>query len=162
MQNKNYEYSKIKKVSLLFQRVAVFTDVKPYSSSRKSYTLVLPAPHLPMRGKRGGGPKTSLSKLHHAFSIAKMGLRGKPKTLDKTPSSRDALTVFGTIQVIPGRLATMRILHFLLESFVLCQYACAEVGHASRCSCNSWCCQFPLQHGLAASVDIVLGKAECC
>ena len=27
---------------------------------------------------------------------------------------------------------------------------------------DSWCCQFSLQHGLAASVGIVLGKAECC
>ena len=25
-----------------------------------------------------------------------------------------------------------------------------------------WCSQFWLQHGLAASVSIVLGKAECC
>ena len=26
----------------------------------------------------------------------------------------------------------------------------------------AWCCQFLLQHGLAAAVNIVLGKAECC
>ena len=31
-----------------------------------------------------------------------------------------------------------------------------------NCSCNAWCSQFSLQHGLAASVGIVLGKAECC
>ena len=49
-----------------------------------------------------------------------------------------------------------RILH------IICQYACAEIGHASRCSCmHAWCCQFSLQHGLAASVGIVLGKVEC-
>ena len=29
-------------------------------------------------------------------------------------------------------------------------------------SCNAWCCQFSLQHGLQASVSIVLGKAEYC
>ena len=27
---------------------------------------------------------------------------------------------------------------------------------------NTWCFQFSLQHGLAASVGIVLSKAECC
>ena len=32
-----------------------------------------------------------------------------------------------------------RILHDMLESCVLCQCAWAEVGHALRCSCNSWC-----------------------
>ena len=37
-----------------------------------------------------------------------------------------------------------------VESCELCQYACAEIGHASRCSCNAWCCQFSLQQGLAA------------
>ena len=49
-----------------------------------------------------------------------------------------------------------------LESCVLCHCACAGIGHASHCSCNAWCCQFSLQHGLSASVGIVLGKAECC
>ena len=37
-----------------------------------------------------------------------------------------------------------------------------EIGHASRVAVNPWCCQFSLQHGLAASVGIVLNKAECC
>ena len=27
---------------------------------------------------------------------------------------------------------------------------------------NAWCCQFSLQHGLAASVGIVMGKVTCC
>ena len=48
-----------------------------------------------------------------------------------------------------------------VESCVLCQCACAEIGLASRCSCSAWCCQFSLQHGLSASVGIVFGKAEC-
>ena len=38
-----------------------------------------------------------------------------------------------------------------VESCELCQCACAEIGHASRCSCNAWCCQFSLQQGPAAS-----------
>ena len=36
-------------------------------------------------------------------------------------------------------------------SCVLCQCACAEIVHASRCSCNAWCSQFSLQHRLAPS-----------
>ena len=43
------------------------------------------------------------------------------------------------------------LLHALRrESCELCQCACVEIGHASRCSCNTWCCQFSLQQGLAA------------
>ena len=54
-----------------------------------------------------------------------------------------------------------RILDYCMhcvESCELCQFACAEIGHASRCSCNAWCCQFSLQR----ASGIVLGKAECC
>ena len=50
-----------------------------------------------------------------------------------------------------------RILHII----ALCQYACAEIGHAPRCSCTRGAVEFSLQHGLAASVGTVLGKAEC-
>ena len=38
-----------------------------------------------------------------------------------------------------------------VESSELCLCACAEIGHASRCSCNAWCCQFSHQRGPAAS-----------
>ena len=31
-----------------------------------------------------------------------------------------------------------------------------------RVVCNARCCQFSLQHGLAASVGLVVGKTECC
>ena len=40
-----------------------------------------------------------------------------------------------------------------VESCELCQCACAEIGHASRCSCNAWCCQ--LKQGPAARLNVV-------
>ena len=38
-----------------------------------------------------------------------------------------------------------------VKSCELCQYACAEISHALRCSCKAWFCQFSLQQGLAGS-----------
>ena len=38
--------------------------------------------------------------------------------------------------------------------------AYAEIGHASRCSCNAWCCQFSLQQGLAASFSARLNVVD--
>ena len=49
---------------------------------------------------------------------------------------------------------------YCISCVVLCQCACAEIGHVV--AVNAWRSQFSLQHGLAASVGIVLGKAECC
>ena len=47
-----------------------------------------------------------------------------------------------------------------VKSCELCQCACVKIGHASRCSCSTWCCQFSLKQRLYSG--IVLGKAECC
>ena len=57
-----------------------------------------------------------------------------------------------------------RILHaYLASSLAFYANARARILATPRgCSCNAWCCQFSLQHGLAASVGSVLGKAECC
>ena len=49
----------------------------------------------------------------------------------------------------------------ILHTALYCANAYAEIGHASR-EAVKWWSQFSLQHGLAASVGIVLGKAECC
>ena len=73
------------------EHMSCMLQIKLHSSSRKSYNLVLPAPHLPMRGKCGGGPKTSLSKLHYAFSITNLrwGSAGnrKPWTKLRVPGT---------------------------------------------------------------------------
>ena len=39
--------------------------------------------------------------------------------------------------------------------------ACNEFCGAHK-AINRWCSQFSVKHGLAASVGIILGKAECC
>ena len=68
--------------------------------------------------------------------------------------------VLAYVQYAP-RVCTL-VLFMLISIEMYHNVACAEGGHTSRCSRNSWCCQFSLQHGLAASVSIVLGKVECC
>ena len=58
-----------------------------------------------------------------------------------------------------------RILHILHRvDRVLCTIPMHVLGNwpCLACSCNVWCCQFSLQHRLAASVGMVLGKVECC
>ena len=59
-----------------------------------------------------------------------------------------------------------RITAYLASSLESCVHASARARELATprvsCSCNAWCCPFSLQHGLAASVAIVLGKAECC
>ena len=52
-----------------------------------------------------------------------------------------------------------RILLHALRASSLCQCACTEIGHASRCSCYVWCCQFSFQQASFWARLTIVGQA---
>ena len=88
----NYEYSKIKRL-VYFSKLLRVADLSHIRAHENNCTLVLPGPHLWIHGiVRGRNENQAYPNTTPSQSQISDGAPREPKTLDKTPSSRDSGT----------------------------------------------------------------------